>query len=102
VSVDLCFWESGDSEELWGDSADGIDHVFVASVRVLEFQVELLRRRPDLVDSVEPELEALSDLSRFILMTLHVSRSGRISTTVELDLGRGLVGYDPESGTAIA
>ena len=109
MSVDLCFWESGegDVEELYEDAADGIDHVFAASTRVVEFRTELLRRWPDLVDSVEPlefdpELEAPSDLSRFVLVTLHASQSDRISSMVELALASGLVGYDPQSGTAIA
>lgn len=56
VSVDLCFWASGDGDvkELYEDAADGIDHTFAASARVLEFRTELLRRWPDLADKVEP------------------------------------------------
>jgi len=108
VSVDLCFWESGDgdAEELYEDAAEGIDHTFAASTRVLEFRAELLRRWPDLADSVEPpefdhELEAPSDLSRYVLVTMHASKSDRIPAMIDLALAYGLLGYDPQHATAI-
>ena len=109
VSVDLCFWESGDgdAEELYEDAADGIDHTFAASARVHEFRAELLRRWPDLADKVEPlefdpDLGAPSDLSRFVLITLHASQGERIQEIVGLALACGLAGYDPQAGAAIA
>ena len=42
VSVDLCFWASGDGDagELYEDAADGVDHTFAASERVLELRTE--------------------------------------------------------------
>ena len=108
MSVDLCFWESGDgeAEELYEDAAEGIDHTFAASTRVLEFRAELLRRWPDLTDSVEPpefdhELEAPSDLSRYVLVTMHASMSERIPAMIDLALAYGLAGYDPQHSTAI-
>jgi hypothetical protein len=108
MSVDLCFWESGDGdvEELYEDAADGIDHVFVASARVVEFRSALLGRWPDLADSVEPlefdpELDAPPDLSRYVIVTMHASQGERIPEIVELALAHGLVGYDPQTGSAI-
>ena len=79
---------------------------FAASTRVLEFRAELLRRWPDLTNSVEPlvydpELEAPSDLSRFVFITMHASRGDRIQEIVELALGCGLSGYDPQASEAI-
>lgn len=109
MSVDLCFWESGegDAAELYEEAADGIDHVFATSMRVVEFRTELLRRWPDLADSVgpleyDPDLDAPSDLSRFVLLTIHASKGERIPEIVDLALGCGLVGYDPQIGGAIA
>ena len=109
VSVDLCFRASGDGDagELYEDAADGIDHTFAASARVLEFRTELLRRRPDLADKVEPlesgpDPDAPSDLSRFVLITLHASQDERIQEIVGLALTCGLTGYDPQTGAAIA
>ncbi len=108
MSVDLCFWESGDGdvEELYEDAAEGIDHTFAASPRVLEFRTELLRWWPDLADSVEPpefdhELEVPSDLSRYVLVTMHASKGDRIPAMIDLALAHGLAGYDPQRGTAI-
>jgi hypothetical protein len=108
VSVDLCFWKSGDgdAEELYEDAAEGIDHTFAASTRVLEFRTELLRCWPDLSDSVEPpefdhELEVPSDLSRYVLVTMHASESDRIPAMIDLALAYGLAGYDPQHGTPI-
>jgi hypothetical protein len=109
VSVDLCFWESGDgdAEELYEDAADGIDHTFAASARDLDFRTELLRRWPDLADKVEPlefdpDLDAPSDLYRFVLITLHASQGDRLQEIVGLVLACGLVGYDSQTGEAIA
>ena len=97
VSVDLCFWASGDGDagELYEDAADGIDHTFAESERVLEFRTELLRRWPDLADKVEPlefdpDLDAPSDLSRFVLITLHASQGERIHEIAGLALTCGL------------
>jgi hypothetical protein len=108
VSVDLCFWESGDGdpEELYEDAAEGIDHTFAASARVLEFRTELLRLWPDLSDSLEPpefdhELEAPPDLSRYVLVTMHVGKSDRIPAMTDLALAFGLAGYDPQHGAPI-
>jgi hypothetical protein len=101
-------WESGDgdAEELYEDAAEGIDHTFAVSTRVLEFRAELLRRWPDLGDSLEPlefdhELEAPSDLSRYVLVTMHASKSDRIPAMTDLALACGLVGYDSQHGTPI-
>jgi hypothetical protein len=108
MSVDLCFWESGDgdADELYEDAAEGIDHTFAASTRVLEFRTELLRCWPGLTDSVEPpefdhELEAPSDLSRYVLVTMHASECDRIPAMIDLALKYGLLGYDPQHATAI-
>ena len=108
VSVDLCFWESGDgdAEELYEDAAEGIDHTFTTSARVLEFRAELLRRWPDLADSVAPsewdyDLEVPSDLKRYVLVTMHAGKSDRIPAMIDLALAYGLAGYDPQHGTAI-
>lgn len=84
----------GDVEELCEDAAEGIDHTFAASTRVLEFRTELLRRCPDLTDSVEPpefdhELEAPSDLSRYVLVTMHASKRDRIPAMIDLALAYG-------------
>jgi len=108
VSVDLCFRESGDgdAEDLYEDAAEGIDHTFAVSTRVLEFRAELLRRWPDLADSVGPpefdyELGVPSDLSRYVLVTMHASKSGRIPAMISLALAYGLAGYDPQHEMAI-
>lgn len=108
MSVDLGFWESGDgsAEDLYEDAAEGIDHTFTASQRVLEFRADLLNRWPDLADSIEPpefdhELEVPSDLSRYILVTMHASQGDRIPAMTGLALAHGLVGYDPQAGSAI-
>lgn len=73
----------------------------------LEFRTELLRRWPDLADSVEPlefdpGLDAPSDLSRFVLVTMHASKTDRIPAMVNLTLAHGLVVYDPQQGASIA
>ena len=57
-------------------------------------------------DSVEPpefddELEAPSDLSRYVLATMHSSKNDRNQLMIDLALGHGLVGYDPQTGTVI-
>jgi len=108
VSVDLCFWASGDGDagELYEDAADGVDHTFAASARP-RVTDRVLRRWPDLADKVEPlefdpDLDAPSDLSRFVLITLHASQDERIQEIVGLALTCGLTGYDPQTGAAIA
>jgi hypothetical protein len=108
VSVDLCFWESGDGdvEDLYEDAAEGIDHTFGSSARVIEFRAELLQRWPDLADSVEPldfddDLDVPSDLSRYIIVTMHASKGDRIPAMIELALSHGLTGYDPQTETVI-
>lgn len=108
MSVDLCFWESGDGdiEDLYEDAAEGIDHTFVSSKRVIEFRKEFLRRWPDLADSVEPsefdhDLGMPSDLSRYIIVTMHASKGDYIPAMIELALTYGLTGYDPQAETAV-
>jgi hypothetical protein len=75
--------------------------------RVLEFRTELLCRWPDLADKVkplefDPDLGAPSDLSRFVLITMHASQGERIQEIVGLALACRLAGYDPQTGAAIA
>lgn len=73
---------------------------------MLGFRVELLLRWPDLADSVEPpeldyELGVPSDLSRYVLLTMHVTKSDRIPSMISLALASGLAGYGPQHETAI-
>ena len=105
VTVDLCFWESGDGdfEKLYEDAAEGIDHTFTSSARVLAFRADLLRLWPDLADSIEPleydpDFEAPSDLSRYVLVAMHASKSDRMSEMVELAPSTGSGRLRPAAG----
>jgi hypothetical protein len=42
------------------------------------------------------------ELSRFVLITLHSSQGDRIPDVVNLAVDHGLVGYDPQTDSAIA
>jgi hypothetical protein len=46
-------------------------------------------------------LDVQEDLSLFVLIALHASRSGRIPDIVNLALEHGLAGYDPQTGSAV-
>ncbi|TDT97253.1 hypothetical protein EDD99_5363 [Streptomyces sp. 846.5] len=109
MSVDLCFWKSGDgaAEDLYDDAAEGITERFESSERVALFRSDLLRAWPDLGDSLEPlefdpDLDVQEDLSRFVLITLHSSQGDRISDIVNIAVEHGLIGYDPQTDSAIA
>ena len=107
VSVDLCFWESGDgdAEDLYEDAAEGIDHTFAASARVLEFRAELLRRWPDLAgwSAVGARSRARGALRPVAVCPGddHASKSDRIPAMIDVALAYGLAGDDPQHGTAI-
>lgn len=109
MSVDLCFWNSGDgpAEELYNDAAGGLTGRFEPSENVTAFRAGLLRTWPDLSDSIEPlefdpDLDVQENLSLFVLITLHASRGSRIPDIVGLALAHRLVGYDPQTGSVIA
>ncbi|MGQ4434304.1 hypothetical protein [Streptomyces sp. SAS_260] len=108
MSVDLCFWNSGDgaAEDLYDDAAEGITERFDSSERVTSFRTATLRAWPDLAHLLEPlefdpDLDVQEDLSRFVLITLNSRQGDRISDIVDLALEHGLVCYDPQTDCAM-
>lgn len=104
MSLDICFWESGNGSEidLYESAAEGDGSAFVPSPEILSFREQLLARWPDLEGCVEPldydpDLGERMDVSRYILITLPLKLSDRHPAIVELALSHGLVGYDPQT-----
>ncbi len=109
MSVDVCFWKSGNGSgrDLYVAAADGDIQLFDSSVEVLEFRERLIDRWPDLEHSLEPlaydpDLEEQEDLSRFVLVTLHASKGDRLKGISDLARSLGLMGYDPQIDEVIS
>lgn len=108
MSVDICFWKSGSEShrELYEGACEGDFALFVQSQDVLDFRSELLDRWPDLGDSIEPleydpDLDEQEDLSRYVLLTVHVDHTDTLPAIIELAVAHNLVGFDPQSNELI-
>jgi hypothetical protein len=104
VSSDFGFWKNGvgDPEEIFDDLAEGVTDALEVSSDVSWFRAELLSRRPELIDVLEPTEEDLAetpeDGAKYVLLTLPVQFLDHLSEILDMAKRFGLQGYSGVAG----